>query len=191
MQQHLSAEAQSTVYLLSGAVTTSILNMNLSALRCHHNSPNFHWWSVKQSDKATEGVRVSYRFDPDPTCIFMWWHTPTREAMNVWTGRLSSCMYMRAVSVAAPSCSKSTENQGCDERWESADGCYYHDEAGGDWVVTAVAQLPEFGPVVLLAEEASIFFIIPVGQRCAALTTPEKRKRERDSWAVEPLINTF
>lgn len=93
MQQHLSAEAQSTVYLLSGAVTTSILNMNLSALRCHHNSPNFHWWSVKQSDKATEGVRVSYRFDPDPTCIFMWWHTPTREAMNVWTGRLSSCMY--------------------------------------------------------------------------------------------------
>lgn len=104
MQQHLSAEAQSTVYLLSGAVTTSILNMNLSALRCHHNSPNFHWWSVKQSDKATEGVRVSYRFDPDPTCIFMWWHTPTREAMNVWTGRLSSCMYMRAVSVAAPSC---------------------------------------------------------------------------------------
>lgn len=59
-------------------------------------------------------------------------------------------------------------------RDESVDRCFYHDEAGGDWVVAAVAQLPEFGPVVLLAEELSILFIIPVGQRRTAFTTPEK-----------------
>lgn len=51
---------------------------------------------------------------------------------------------------------------------------HYHDETGGDGVVAAVAQLSKFDPVVLLAEETSIFFIIPVGQRRAALTAPEK-----------------
>lgn len=54
--------------------------------------------------------------------------------------------------------------------------CSYHDEAGGDRVVAAVAQLPKLDPVVLLAVQPSIFFIIPVGQRGAALATPEKRK---------------
>lgn len=56
------------------------------------------------------------------------------------------------------------------------DGSSYHDEAGGDGVVAAMAQLPKFGPVVLLTEEPSIFFIIPVGQRGAALTTPNRRR---------------
>lgn len=68
------------------------------------------------------------------------------------------------------------KNQGCDERWESMDGSSYHDEAGGDGVVAAVAQLPKFGPVVFLAEEPSIFFIIPVRQWGAALATPNRRR---------------
>lgn len=51
----------------------------------------------------------------------------------------------------------------------------YHNEASGDRVIAAMAQLPKFGPVVLLAEEPAIFFIIPVGQRGAALTTPNRR----------------
>lgn len=42
---------------------------------------------------------------------------------------------------------------------------HYHDETGGDGVIAAVAQLSKFDPVVLLAEEASILFIVPVGQR--------------------------
>lgn len=70
MQQHLSTEVQS-IYLLSGAVTTSILHMNLSALLCHNNSSNFQRWSVKQSDRATRGFRVSYRSGTDPTCMFV------------------------------------------------------------------------------------------------------------------------
>lgn len=53
---------------------------------------------------------------------------------------------------------------------------FYHDEAGGDWIVAAVAQLSEFGPVVVLAEEPSIFFIIPARERCAALTTSGRGK---------------
>lgn len=75
-----------------------------------------------------------------------------------------------------------TKNQGGGEKWESADGCSYHDEAGGDRVIAAVAQLPKFGPVVLLAEETSIFFIIPVGQWGAALTTPDgEEETEKDT----------
>lgn len=67
------------------------------------------------------------------------------------------------------------------------EGYHYHDEASGDRVVAAVAQLPKFGPVVLLAKEPSIFFIIPVGQRCAALTTPGKEIKK----AVKLLTYTF
>lgn len=52
----------------------------------------------------------------------------------------------------------------------------YHDEACGDWIVAAVAQLSEFGPVVVLAEKPSIFFIIPARKRCAALTTSGRGK---------------
>lgn len=62
-------------------------------------------------------------------------------------------------------------------RDESADRSSYHDEARGDWVIAAVAQLPKFGPVVLLAEKTSIFFIIPVGQGGAALTAPTRQKQ--------------
>lgn len=107
MQQHLSAEAQSIVYLLSGAVTASILHMNLSALSCHNTSSDHHWWSVRQSDKAANGIRVSYRSGTDPTRMFVCWHTPASEAVNVWTQVCVcplACMYVRAVSVTAPSC---------------------------------------------------------------------------------------
>lgn len=69
MQQHLSAEAPSIVYLLSGAVTASTPHMNLSALPCHNNSSDHHWWSVRQSDKAAKGIRASYRSGADPTCM--------------------------------------------------------------------------------------------------------------------------
>lgn len=57
----------------------------------------------------------------------------------------------------------------------------YHNKAGGDRVIAAMAQLPKFGPVVILAEKPSIFFIIPVWQRGAALTTPDIRKRETEN----------
>lgn len=84
MQQHLSAKAQPTVYLLSGAVTTAILHMNLSALLCHNSSSNFHWWSVKQSVKATKGIRVSYRSGTDPTCMLA--HTNQRACERMDPG---------------------------------------------------------------------------------------------------------
>lgn len=66
-------------------------------------------------------------------------------------------------------------------RNESADTSSYHNEAGGDGIVAAMAQLPKFGPVVLLAKELAIFFIIPVGQRGAALTTSAEKEVERSS----------
>lgn len=50
----------------------------------------------------------------------------------------------------------------------------YHDEARGDGIVAAVAQLSEPGPVVVLAEEPPVFFIIPAREGGAALATPER-----------------
>lgn len=61
----------------------------------------------------------------------------------------------------------------------------YHNEAGGDWIVAAVAQLSEFGPVVILAEEPSIFFIIPARKRCAALTTSGRGKEIYNQMSCE------
>lgn len=57
---------------------------------------------------------------------------------------------------------RGTKRQRSGEKLVSLDRSSYHDEAGADWVVAAVAQFPIFGPVVLLTEELSILFIVPV-----------------------------
>lgn len=46
--------------------------------------------------------------------------------------------------------------------WHQA--CPYHDQALGDLLRAAVAQLPKVGPVVLLAVEAPILLVVLVGE---------------------------
>lgn len=61
-------------------------------------SSAFPWWSVRQSDTAAKGIRVTYTSGIDPTCMIAGWHTPTSEAVNVWTQVCECC-----ASITAPS----------------------------------------------------------------------------------------
>lgn len=52
----------------------------------------------------------------------------------------------------------------------------YHYESSGDGLLATMAVFPETGPVVLLAEQLSLFFIVPARQDTATFTASETQK---------------
>lgn len=105
--------------------------------------------------------QVSYASGTDPNNTWECLHTSRSE---VERGLRSQ--------VTAPQWNSSADKENLRKDERQRGDSSYHDEASGDQVVAAVAQLAKFGPIVLLAEEVSIFFIVPVGQRGAAFTAP-------------------
>lgn len=92
MQQHLSARPEPVLYLLSTERPHLVCTWTLL------NSSDFPWWSVRQSDTAADGIRVTYTSGTDPTCMNAGWHSPNRETVNVWCVSV-----VHALSITAPS----------------------------------------------------------------------------------------
>lgn len=109
-------------------------------------------------------MRIIFRPDTDPASV----HTLTRLRCVCKSVRLHELQDVTQVLSANKEPSVGLLRE------ESAHRPSYHDEAGGDGVVAAVAQLPELGPVIVLAVKPPILLIIPVRQRGAALITPER-----------------
>jgi len=83
------------------------------------------------------------------------------EASGSVTAWLRSYMRMCVCVCLVSQLQADTRGSSAKQRSDERRGDY-HDEAGGDRVGAAVAQLPEFVPVVLLAEQPAVLLVVPV-----------------------------